>query len=99
MKSGVNDVTGSMELLVSRVSAMSWVTVVQMDNKGRDDDTQFERLKRDSTRNPFFCIVMDCMFVLHPPYSCVEIRMPSVIDSWRVGQSGDSWLQVHDGKT
>lgn len=52
MKSGVNNVTGTMELLVSRVSAMSWVTVIQMDNKGRDDDTQFERLKRDSIRNP-----------------------------------------------
>lgn len=44
MKSGVNDVTGTMELLVRRVSAMSWVTVIQTDNKGRDDDTQFERL-------------------------------------------------------
>lgn len=90
MKSGVTDVAGTMELLVSRVSVMSWVTVIQMDNKGRDDDPQFERLKRDSIRNPYFYIVMDCMFVLHPPYSCVEIRIPSVIDIWSGGQSGDS---------
>lgn len=90
MKSGVTDVAGTMELLVSRVSVMSWVTVIQMDNKGRDDDPQFERLKRDSIRNPFFYIVMDCMFVLHPPYSCVEIRITSVIDIWSGGQSGDS---------